>query len=152
MDIIAKLTALGLSLPAEPPKPGGLYEPVRVIGNMAYVAVQFPLHNGKLAYRGRLGAELTTEEGVLAARYCALNVLAQIHKHVGFDNIVGLNFIEAKMLTTEGWNDFARVLDGASGLFLDTLGEAGRHARSLSGAHSLPMNAPITLTTTFTVR
>jgi enamine deaminase RidA (YjgF/YER057c/UK114 family) len=149
-DVISKLATMGLTLP-EPPKPGGLYESVRVLGGVAYVAVQFPFVGAELAFRGRLGRELTTAQGYQAAELCALNVLAQMHQYVGFEAIRGLNRIEALLQTAEGWDEFPKVLDGASQLFLTALGEAGRHARALAGVERLPLNAPITLTATFTL-
>jgi enamine deaminase RidA (YjgF/YER057c/UK114 family) len=150
-DVFSELAALGLTLP-DPPKPGGYYESVRVLDYTAHVAVQFPFVGTELQYQGRLGRELTTIQGYEAAQLCALNVLAQLHKYVGFDSIAGLNRIEALMQTVDGWDDFPKVLDGASKLFLDTLGDAGRHARALAGVERLPLNAPLTLTATFTLK
>jgi enamine deaminase RidA (YjgF/YER057c/UK114 family) len=149
-DVFDKLAALGLSLPA-PPKPGGFYDSVRVLDRIAYVAVQFPFVGPNLAFTGRLGRELTTTQGYEAAQLCALNVLAQMHQYVGFEAIAGLNRIEALMQTAEGWDEFPQVLDGASKLFLEALGNAGRHARALAGVERLPLNAPLTLTATFTL-
>lgn len=150
-DVRAALAQRGLSLP-QPPKPGGAYEPVRVIGGLAWVAAQFPIADGKLAYRGRLGREVSTEQGVHAAELCALNVLAQMDRAVGFHRVLGLARIEAHMQTVEGWDDFPIVLDGASRLFLHALGDAGRHARALFGAERLPIDAPIELTAVFALR
>ncbi len=149
-EVFSKLAERGLTLP-EPPKPGGYYDSVRVLGGIAYVAVQFPFVGESLAFQGRFGQELTTAQGYQAAELCALNILAQLHKYVGFDAVLGLNRIEALMQTIEGWDEFPKVLDGASKLFLDVLGEAGRHARALAGVERLPINAPITLTATFTL-
>jgi len=88
-----------------------------------------------------------------AAELCALNVLAQVHRHVGFERIIGLNRIDAHMLTVDGWEGFPRVLDGASRLFVDALGdEVGRHARTPFGVERLPMDASIALTAAFTIR
>ncbi len=151
MNIIATLEKQGLSLP-NAPKPGGHYESVRIVDKVAYVAIQFPFVNDKLAYQGRLGSNLTTQDGYHAAQLCALNVLSQINKYVGFDNILSLNMVEAYMLTVDEWDDFPKVLDGASELFLSILGDAGRHARALYGVHRLPMNCPIALTTSFTLK
>jgi enamine deaminase RidA (YjgF/YER057c/UK114 family) len=145
------LAQKGLSLP-EPPAPGGAYEPVRILKGVAYVAIQFPLTAGQVPYRGRLGRELTTQEGYLAARLCALNVLAQVHRYVGFPRLLGLNHVEACLQTVAGWNHFPRVLDGASHLFLEALGDAGRHSRSLMGVERLPLDAPVALVTSFTLR
>ena len=151
LNVPANLSEQGLVLPP-PPKPGGAYEPVRVLGSLAYVAVQFPYRAGQPAYQGRLGRELTTADGYEAMRLCALNVLAQIDRYVGFPRVLGLNMIEAPMQTVEGWGEFARVLDGASHLFLHALGDAGRHARALCGVERLPRNFAVALTATFTLR
>lgn len=151
MDPLAKLAERGLSLP-EPPKPGGSYESVRVVGGVGYVAAQFPFIGDELTFKGRLGRELTTEDGYRAAELCALNVLAQIHRYVGLERILGLGRVEAYMQTVEGWDDFPRVLDGASNLLLHALGdEKGRHSRALFGVERLPLNAPIEMTATFSL-
>ena len=76
MSLREPLAARGIDLPLPPP-PGGAYDPVRVLGGVAYVAIQFPVHNGERIWRGRLGLELSTEDGYQAARLCALNVLAR---------------------------------------------------------------------------
>ena len=153
IDVIANLAERNLSLP-EPPKPGGAYESVRVVvgGGIAYVAAQFPFQGNNLAFRGRLGRELTTEDGYRAAELCALNVLAQMNVYVGFDNILGLNRFEAYMLTADEGDGFPKVVDGASHLFLAALGDAGKHARALFAVERLPMNAPIEITASFTLR
>jgi enamine deaminase RidA (YjgF/YER057c/UK114 family) len=151
IDVIAKLSQKGLSLP-EPPKPGGAYDSVRIVKGVAYVSIQFPFQEDQLHYQGRLGGELTTQDGYQAARLCALNVLAQMHRYVGFASVLALNHLEAYMQTAEGWDDFPKVLDGASRLFWEALGEVGRHSRSLMGVERLPLNAPVALVTTFTLR
>lgn len=153
VDPIARLAARGLSLP-DPPKPGGSYNSVRAVGGIAYVAAQFPFADSEqLAFSGRLGRELTTEDGYRAAELCALNVLAQIDRYVGFERLLGLNRIEAYMLTVDGWDDFPEVLDGASHLFVAALGDdVGQHARALFGVERLPLNAPMELTASFTLR
>lgn len=150
-DVRAALSERGLSLP-DPPAPGGAYEPVRVLGTTAYVAAQFPFADGRLAFRGRLGRELTTGDGYRAAELCALNVLAQVDRHVGFERVLGLGRIEAYMQTAEGWDEFPAVLDGASRLFLHAMGDAGRHARALFGVERLPIDAPIEMTALFVLR
>jgi hypothetical protein len=151
VDPIARLAARGLSLP-DPPRPGGSYDSVRVVG-IAYVAAQFPFADGeRLAFRGRIGCELTTEYGYRAAELCALNVLTQIDRYVGFERLLGLNRIEACMLTANGWDDFPKVLDSASHLFGAALGDdVGRHARALFGVERLPLDAPMELTASFTL-
>ncbi|MDP2162179.1 MAG: RidA family protein, partial [Flavobacterium sp.] len=84
------LAQLQLSLP-EVSNPGGNYVSVNTRGNIAYVAIQFPIVNEVYFYLGRLGEELTSEEGYKAMEICALNVLAQVDKKIGFDALIGLN-------------------------------------------------------------
>lgn len=82
---------------------------------------------------------------------CALNVLAQVNAKIGFDKIVGLNHIEACYQAVEGWDEAPQVVNGASDLFVKVLGDKGRHSRSIFGAHMLPRNFCVGLTTTFTL-
>lgn len=148
------LAGLGLSLPANPPAPGGAYVAVRVAGGVAYVASQFPIGpDGRPAMTGRLGRELTTADGVRAAELTALNVLAHVQHAVGLGRVLAMNRFEAYVASAEGWDEFPAVLDGASRVFLAALGpEAGAHARAPVGAHRLPWDMPLELTASFTLR
>ena len=150
---IERLHALGLELPASPPRPGGSYVPVRVRGGLAFVACQFPFKDGTPAFRGRLGAELSTADGVAAARLAALNALAQLHHNVGLDRLEGLCRFEMYLQCGPGWDEMPAVLDGASRLFLDVLGEElGSHSRAPIGVAQLPLNLPVELVLTAAVR
>jgi len=82
---------------------------------------------------------------------CALNVLAQIDKKVGFDRIVGLNHIDAYFQSDENWDESPKVVDGASDLFTKILGQKGEHSRAIFGVHKLPRNFSVGLTVTFTI-
>lgn len=151
MNIIQKLSVLDLELP-QVSTPGGSYVSVNVRGKIAYVAVQFPIVNGEYFYQGRLGAELTTENGYHAMQLCALNVLAQIHSKVGFDNIEGLNHFDAYYRCTDDWDEAPKMVNGASDLFINVLGEAGVHSRAIFGVDKLPRNFGVGLTATFTLK
>lgn len=133
------ITSLGLTLPP-PAAPGGNYLPVNVRGNIAYVSVQFPKRGNEFLFKGRLGQELTTEDGYRAMELCALNVLAQIKEYVGFDNLVGLNHMDAYFQAVDGWDESPVVVNGASDLFTKVLGEQGLHSRSIFGVDRLPKN------------
>jgi len=102
-----------------------------------YVAIQFPIINGELLYKGRFGDNLSTEDGYKAMQQAALNVLSQINDKIGFDNIEGLNHMDAYYQSGEHWNEAPRVVDGASDLFLHVLGEQGTHSRAIFGVHKL---------------
>ncbi|OUR99318.1 hypothetical protein A9Q86_12135 [Flavobacteriales bacterium 33_180_T64] len=151
MNIEKKLKELDLELPT-PSKPGGSYTPVNVRGKIAYVAIQFPIVNSELLYRGRFGEDLNTEDGYKAMQQAALNVISQINDKVGFDNIEGLNHMDAYYQSGENWNEAPRVVDGASDLFLHILGKRGTHSRAIFGVHKLYGNLSVGITCHFTLK
>ncbi|WP_241507293.1 RidA family protein [Aquimarina sediminis] len=146
-----KLKELGIKLPS-PSVPGGSYASVNIRGNIAYVAIQFPILNDESLYQGKLGNTVTTDQGYEAMKLCALNVLAQIDKKVGFDNIEGLNHIDAYYRSIENWDDSPIIVNGASDLFLMILGEKGTHSRAIFGVDKLPRDFCVGLTCTFTLK
>ena len=149
-NVEEKIAGLGLELP-EPSTPGGSYVSVNVRGNIAYVAIQFPISNETFRYQGKLGGDLTTQQGYEAMRLCALNVLSQINAKVGFEKIQGLNHIDAYFQAADNWDDAPVVVDGASELFVEALDEAGRHSRAIFGVERLPKNFSVGLTASFTL-
>ncbi|MBO3699946.1 RidA family protein [Roseivirga sp. E12] len=150
MNIQSKLEALGLTLP-EISTPGGNYLSVNVRGNIAYVAIQFPILNEQYFYQGKLGEELTTEDGYKAMQMCATNVVAQINRKLGFENILGLNHIDAYYRGAADWDDSPKVVNGASDLFVNVLGEKGLHSRSIFGVQDLPREFSVGLKSSFTL-
>lgn len=144
------LAKLNLKLP-EVSTPGGSYVSVNVRSNIAYIAIQFPILNGEYLYQGRLGNEISTEEGFKAMELCALNVLAQVDKKIGFDKIVGLNHIDAYFQSGMDWDDSPIVVNGASDLFVKVLEDKGRHSRAIFGVEKLPRNFSVGLTASFTL-
>ncbi|OJJ14502.1 hypothetical protein BKI52_42755 [marine bacterium AO1-C] len=140
-----------LQLP-EPSTPGGTYTSVNIRDNIAYVAIQFPIENGEFKFQGRLGKHFSTEEGYQAMQLCTLNVLAQIHKKVGFDNILGLNHLDAYFQAAPDWDDSPQVVNGASDLFVKILEEKGNHSRAIFGVERLPRDFCVGLTCTFTLK
>ncbi|WMX13310.1 MULTISPECIES: RidA family protein [unclassified Aureispira] len=145
-----KLRELKLSLP-NVSLPGGSYVSVNIRGAIAYVAIQFPIINQAHFYQGRLGVEISTEDGYKAMQLCALNVLAQIKAKVGFDKVLGLNHIDAYYQSGEHWDEGPSIVNGASDLFVNILGEKGKHSRAIFGVHKLPRNFSVGLTATFTL-
>lgn len=150
IKITTALTELGLILP-EAPKPGGSYVSVNVRGNIAYVAIQFPIQGDTFLYTGKLGKDLSIQEGYDAARLCALNTLAQIEKYAGFDTLLGLNHMDLYYQAIEGWDEAPLVANGASELFTHVLGSLGIHSRAIMGVHSLPRNFSVGITASFTL-
>lgn len=145
------LKKLGHTLPNSS-TPGGSYVSVNVRGNIAYVAIQFPILNEEYLYQGRLGDDLSTEEGYKAMELCALNVLSQINEKVGFEKVLGLNHIDAYFQSGENWDDSPKVVNGASDLFVNVLEERGKHSRAIFGVEKLPRNFSVGLTASFTLK
>lgn len=150
MKALEKLKSMNLELP-KPSIPGGAYTSVNVRGQIAYVAIQFPIINDKYQYQGLLGKDWETEDGYKAMQVCALNVLAQINAKVGVDRIEGLNHIDAYYRSTADWDDAPAVVDGASELFVKVLGDKGMHSRAIFGVEHLPRNFSVGLTSSFTL-
>lgn len=151
MDIYNTLKKLDLILP-DPSNPGGNYVSVNVRSNVAYVAIQFPIRNEAYFFQGALGNELTTDDGYQAMQLCALNVLAQINKYFPWDEVEGLNHIDAYYQSVKGWDDAPLVVNGASDTFVNVLGEKGKHSRSIIGVHALPRRFSVGLTSSFTLK
>ena len=124
-----------------------------VFQNAGFLSGQFPVHDGRLAFTGRVGAELDEVQAQAAARVAALNALAQIRAVVGgFSHLEQLIRVDGYVAAADGWFDAPRVLDAASALFLDVLGERGRHARTAFLVRQLPLDAPIELVVVFGAR
>lgn len=139
-------------LPA-PPNPVGSYKAGIVRNGIGFVSGQFPLVDGKLAYTGRVGAELSSDEGYEAARIAGLNVLAQISRLTGeFGSLDGLLRLDGYVASEAGYLDQPQVLNGASELFVQYLGSKGDHARTAFSVMQLPLNSPIELAVTFAVK
>ena len=150
MHLKEKLKELGLMLP-DVSRPGGSYVSVNIRGNIAYIAIQFPILNQEYRFQGRLGNEVSTEDGYKAMELCALNVLAQMHEKIGLDRVIGLNHIDAYFQSGMDWDDSPIVVNGASDLFVKVLEEKGTHSRAIFGVDKLPRNFSVGLTATVTI-
>lgn len=144
MDIYAKIKELGRELPPVPPA-GGLYKPVKQVGDMIYVSGQGSSVRNGAGYTGKLGKERTIEEGQEAARLCVLNALSAMNAYLG-----DLNKLECvvKMLgfvaSDAGFNMQPKVIDGASGLLADIFGsDNGVGVRSAISANELPLDLSV---------
>jgi enamine deaminase RidA (YjgF/YER057c/UK114 family) len=115
------------------------YVPVVQAGQFLFVSGQGPRLDGKLLYTGKVGLERSEEEGRRAAEICAFNVLAQIHRQLGaFDRIARVVRLAGLVHCADTFERHPFIIDGASELLLQVLGERGRHTRIATGASSLP--------------
>jgi len=143
MTVEQKLTELGLELP-EAPQPLGSYTAVSETGNLLFISGQVPIVNGKLVYTGRVGDELSIDEGKRAAQLVALNVLAQISRHLGgFERLHHIVRLEGHVSSADNFYQQPAVLDAASDLFAAVLGEKAGHARTAFSHSQLPANATV---------
>ena len=140
-----RLNELGIELP-EPPSPVGDYIAVHHAGHLIFVSGQIPLEAGKLKFTGKVGSDLTVEEGQAAARLCAVNALAQIRKSLGsWEDFGGIVRMSGYVASAEGFTGQAQVMDSASRLMTDVLGDRAAHARLAMGVSELPLGAPVEL-------
>ncbi|MEQ4720892.1 RidA family protein [Nonomuraea sp. B19D2] len=138
-----KIADLGLTLP-EVPAPAGAYVPAVRTGNLVYTSGQVPFVDGKLQKTGKVGADLTTEEGAEQARICALNALAAVRAEVGdLQKVVRIVKVVVFVASDPAFTEQPKVGNGASELLAEVLGEPGRHARSAVGVAALPLDAPV---------
>jgi enamine deaminase RidA (YjgF/YER057c/UK114 family) len=147
----SRLRELGLVLP-KPPSPLGAYVEASQVGSLLFLSGTLPIVNGKLAISGRLGANLSVEQGREAARLAALNALAAAQAHVGdLDRVKRLVKLSVLLSITEEFVEHAAVADGASNLFVQLFGAQEGHVRVVYGVHSAPIGTPVIVETVFEI-
>jgi enamine deaminase RidA (YjgF/YER057c/UK114 family) len=142
MSVTARLAELGIDLP-DVVTPLAAYVPAVRTGNLVYTSGQVPMQSGVLAATGKVGAEVSPEDGKALARICALNALAAVHSLVGIDAVTRVVKVVGFVASTPGFNGQPGVINGASELLGEVFGDAGAHARSAVGVSELPLNAPV---------
>jgi enamine deaminase RidA (YjgF/YER057c/UK114 family) len=126
---------------SEPPAPVGLYEPFTRSGNLVFVSAISSARDGELI-TGKVGRDLTFEDGCEAARRAADNLLAVLESA---GTVEALLMVRGQVNATEGFADVHKVIDAASGRIIERLGDKGRHARTAIGCATLPNNNAVTL-------
>jgi enamine deaminase RidA (YjgF/YER057c/UK114 family) len=142
MSASARLAELGIELPDVVP-PAGVYVPAVRTGNLVYTAGQVPMQSGKLVGTGKVGADVSPEDGKALARICALNALAAVHSLVGIDSVTRVVKVVGFVASAPGFHGQPGVINGASELLGEVFGDAGVHARSAVGVFELPLDAPV---------
>ena len=138
MSAEARLKELGLVLPALA-KPVANYVPYQIVGNVLYLSGQGPRDENGNMLAGKLGAEISIEEGYRRARLVGLGLLAAMRDALGsLDRVDYIVKLLGMVNATPNFNDPPKVINGCSDLFVDVFGEAGRHARSAVGHVTLP--------------
>jgi enamine deaminase RidA (YjgF/YER057c/UK114 family) len=147
----SRLRELCLVLP-EPPCPLGSYVEASQVGSLLFLSGTLPLVDRKLAVSGRLGANLSVDQGREAARLAALNALAAAQEHVGdLDRLKKLVKLSVLVTATEDFVEHAAVADGTSSLFVRLFGPQAGHVRVVYGVQSAPIGTPVIVETVFEV-
>ena len=152
-DTIAdRLATLGIELPS-PAAAAANYIPARRTGNILVVSGQLPMAAGTLRYKGKLGREVSLDDGQAAARLCGVNILAQINAVCGdLEQVAACIRLGGFVACTADFVDHPKVINGASDLMVAVFGEGGRHARAAVCVPSLPFDAPVEVEGLFELR
>jgi len=151
MSIDARLAELGIVLP-EPAAPVAAYVPAVEAGGLLYISGQLPFVDGQLV-TGRLGEDVSLEQGYAAARACGLMLLAQAKAALGsLDRVERVVKLGAFVNSTGDFTDQPKVANGASELMAEVFGDAGKHARSAVGVPVLPLGAAVEVDAILSVR
>jgi enamine deaminase RidA (YjgF/YER057c/UK114 family) len=145
MTIAENLQRLGVTLPPAP-RPVGSYVPACQAGDLVFVSGVLPFEEGKILQTGKVGRDLSIDEGKANARIAVINALAILQQELGdLSRITRVVRLTGHVASAEGFGDQPAVINGASDFLVEVFGEKGRHARLALGAFELPLHAPIEL-------
>ena len=138
-----KIKQIGITIP-EPVKPLAAYIPAMQVGNLVMTSGQVPISSGAVKYQGKVGRDLSEEEGKEAAKLCAINCLSAVKSVIGnLDKIKRVLKLTVFIASAEGFTAQPKVANGASELIGEIFGEAGKHVRSAVGVSELPLNSAV---------
>ena len=142
MKIEQRIAELGIELP-DPPSPGATYTTCKQSGNLVFVSGQGPIIGGRQMFTGKLGGAVSLEEGYQSARYCGVNLLAQLKRFLGdLDRVKQVVHLKGFVASTDDFTMQPAVINGASDLMVEVFGDAGRHTRCALGTNVLPTDIP----------
>ena len=145
MSFEQRVTSLGLTLPAPPP-PVATYVPFVRVGDLLFISGVVPSRDGQIVFQGKVGRDLSKEEGYEAAKVSLLNALANVRQAAGsLDRVKRIVKMTGYVASHEGFREQPYVINGASDLLVEIFGEAGRHARAAVGVAELPLGVPVEL-------
>ncbi len=129
----------------EPPAAVANYVPYKIIDNLMYVSGQAPLKEGQIIYKGKVGVEISIEEGIKAAELCCINIIAALKKGINndWDQLESFIKLGGFVNCNSDFYDQPSIINGASDLLVDIFGEKGRHTRFAVGSNSLPLDIAV---------
>ena len=151
MSAEARLKQLGIILPSVP-TPVANYVPYRIAGNLLFLSGQGPRDDNGNAMTGKVGADVSVEEGYKRARRVGLGLLAAMRQSLGtLDRVDAVLKVLGMVNAVPDFKDHPRVINGCSDLFVEVLGDAGKHARSAVGVAQLPLGVAVEVDATFEI-
>jgi enamine deaminase RidA (YjgF/YER057c/UK114 family) len=143
-----KISSLGIRLFDKPPVSAGAYIPIVITGNLAFISGQIPIEDDsippKVKLKGKVGKDISLEDGQKAARLCTINALSHIKNTLGsLDKIKKFVKVSGFVNCDPSFTEHSKVINEASDLLMHIFGEKGRHARIAVGASSLPLNSSV---------
>ncbi len=143
MSIEDRLKELNINLP-KAPDPVGAYVASKIVKNLIYISGQLPLDSKGNLIKGKIGKEISLEQGKQAAEICALNLLAQLQKISGsLDKVKGCIKITGYVNSIDSFTDQPKIINGASDLISKIFGDIGKHTRAAVSVNSLPLGAAV---------
>ena len=135
---------LGLNIP-ELPKALANYVPYKIVGNSIYISGQAPAQNGEVIYKGKVGSDITVEDGIEAAKLCVINIIAAVKTGLDgdWDKLDSFVKLTGYVNCQDNFTDQPNVINGASDMLVDIFGEQGRHARVAVGSNALPLGIAV---------
>ena len=151
MSTEENLKKLNINLP-KAPDPVGAYVASKIVGNLVFISGQLPLNSEGKLIKGKVGKELNLEQGQEAAKFCALNLLAQLKKICGsLDKVKGCVKITGYVNSIDSFVDQPKIVNGASDLISQIFGNIGKHTRAAVSVNSLPLGAAVEIEGIFEV-
>ena len=152
-NIEKRLGEIGVTLPP-PGAPGGNYVPFVVVGDLVFMAGQVAREAGKMKYTGKVGRDVTVEDGAAAARLCAVNLLSQLKAACGgdLDRVDRCVRLGGFVNSPPDFLEHPKVINGASDLMDEVFGERGQHARTAVGVAALPMDSAVEVEAVFLLK
>lgn len=144
MSVSDRLKSLGIELPT-PAAPVANYVPFVISGNIISISGQIPMGSDGLAFQGKVGADVSIEDAIKAARLCALNLIAQMNAATdgNLERVSRIVKLGGFVNCIDGFGDQPKVINAASDLMVDVFEDKGRHSRSAVGVNALPLNVPV---------
>jgi len=135
---------LGLKIP-DLPKALANYVPYKIVGKTMYISGQAPVKNGELIYKGKVGSDITVEDGIEAAKLCVINIIAGVKTGIegDWDKLDSFVKLTGYVNCQNNFTDQPKIINGASNMLVDIFGDQGRHSRVAVGSNALPLGIAV---------